>query len=222
LDLQDTYLHVPIHPLSQKYLKFAFQGITYQFRALPFGLNVAPMVFTKLVHVLAAHLHCHGVSIIPYLDNWIVQHPDRLVLLQHRTLVLQTLDSAGFILNQSPKVGTESHTGHSVLGHSLPSGQGLCIYSPRQNSEDYTVSTHIHYDHGSTVGSPNLSSGNIPIGFPELGISVCPSRTIPSETLTSAIPTGRSSQKTLPACLGQQVPISQVSSTLAGPSLPSV
>ena len=49
IDLTDTYLHVPIHPLSRKFLRFYHQGITYQFVSLPFGLATAPLVFTNLV-----------------------------------------------------------------------------------------------------------------------------------------------------------------------------
>ena len=43
LDLNDAYLHVPIHTQSQKYLRFHFQGFTYQFTSLPFLLATAPL-----------------------------------------------------------------------------------------------------------------------------------------------------------------------------------
>ena len=42
IDLTDTYLHLPIHTQSQKYLRFHFKGVTYQFTSLPFGLATAP------------------------------------------------------------------------------------------------------------------------------------------------------------------------------------
>ena len=42
IDLKDAYFHVPIHPSSRKYLRFAFENKVYQFRVLPFGLNTAP------------------------------------------------------------------------------------------------------------------------------------------------------------------------------------
>ena len=48
IDLQDAYFHVPIHPSSRKYLRFAFENKVYQFRVLPFGLNTAPQNFTCL------------------------------------------------------------------------------------------------------------------------------------------------------------------------------
>ena len=35
IDLTDAYLHAPIHTQSQKYLRFHFKGVTYQFTSLP-------------------------------------------------------------------------------------------------------------------------------------------------------------------------------------------
>ena len=100
IDLQDAYFHVPIHPSSRKYLRFAFENRVYQFQVLPFGLNTAPQVFTRLGHTVSAYLHRQGVSVIPYLDDWLVHHPDRQVLLRHQAQLLNTLDLVGFILNR--------------------------------------------------------------------------------------------------------------------------
>ena len=47
-DFKDAYFHIPIQSQSRKYLRFHIQGQTYQFKALPFGLSPAPMVFTIL------------------------------------------------------------------------------------------------------------------------------------------------------------------------------
>ena len=57
IDLQDTYFHVPIHPSSRKYLRFAFENKVYQFQVLPFGLNTALQVFTRLGHTVTGYLH---------------------------------------------------------------------------------------------------------------------------------------------------------------------
>ena len=100
IDLQDAYFHVPIHPSSRKYLRFAFENKVYQFRVLPSGLNTAPQVFTCLGHTVTAYLHRQGVSVIPYLDDWLVHHPDRQILLQHQALLIDMLYLVGFILNR--------------------------------------------------------------------------------------------------------------------------
>ena len=81
IDLQDAYFHVPIHPSSRKYLRFAFENRVYQFQVLPFSLNTAPQVFTRLGHTVTAYLHRQGVLVIPYLEDWLVHHPDHQILL---------------------------------------------------------------------------------------------------------------------------------------------
>ena len=43
-------IHILVHPNSKKYLRFAFENKVNQFRVLPFGLNTAPRVFTRLGH----------------------------------------------------------------------------------------------------------------------------------------------------------------------------
>ena len=102
IDLQDAYLHVPIHPSSRKYLRFAFENKVYQLRVLSFGLNTAPQIFTRLGHTVTGYLHCLGILVIPYLDDWLVHHPDYQVLLRHQVQLLKTLfkDLVGFTLNR--------------------------------------------------------------------------------------------------------------------------
>ena len=39
IDLTDAYLHVPIHPISRKYLRFVFDHQEFQFTGLPFGMS---------------------------------------------------------------------------------------------------------------------------------------------------------------------------------------
>jgi len=49
LDLQDAFHHILIHPKSHKYLQFHWHSKIYQFKVLPFGLSLAPLVFTKVL-----------------------------------------------------------------------------------------------------------------------------------------------------------------------------
>ena len=42
IDIKDAYLHVPIHPTHQKFLRFAVEHRHFQFVALPFGLATVP------------------------------------------------------------------------------------------------------------------------------------------------------------------------------------
>ena len=48
IDLSDAYFHIPIHPSSRRFLRVEFRGKVSQFRALSFGFNSAPWLFTKV------------------------------------------------------------------------------------------------------------------------------------------------------------------------------
>ena len=67
LDLQDAYLTVAIDPLLQKFRRFIWKEKVYQSQALPFGLNMAPLVFTKLLKLVAAFLRKQGIRLVLYL-----------------------------------------------------------------------------------------------------------------------------------------------------------
>lgn len=47
VDLTDAYFHIPIAKHHRKFLRFSFKNGSYQFRVLPFGLALAPCVFTR-------------------------------------------------------------------------------------------------------------------------------------------------------------------------------
>ena len=76
--------HVHIHPDSQKYLLVAMNKVCQL--VLPFGLNTAPQVFTRLGHTVAGYLHCQEISVLPYLDDCLV---DLFLWLHYKDIVLQ-------------------------------------------------------------------------------------------------------------------------------------
>ena len=75
IDLTDAYLHIPIHTQSQKYLRFHFKGVTYQFTSLPFGLATAPLIFTSIVKEVKLIALQSGIRLHQYLDNWLICAP---------------------------------------------------------------------------------------------------------------------------------------------------
>ncbi|KAL2082588.1 hypothetical protein ACEWY4_022406 [Coilia grayii] len=72
IDLEDAYFHVPIAPHHRQFLRFAFEGRAYEFRVLPFGIALAPCVFTRCVAAALAPLQVQGLRILPYLDDWLI------------------------------------------------------------------------------------------------------------------------------------------------------
>ena len=85
-DLTNAYLSVPIHQESQKFLRFIWQNKAYQFKAMPFGLNVAPRVFTKLLKPVVAWLRGQGIRLIIYLDDILVMASSVELVKQHKQI----------------------------------------------------------------------------------------------------------------------------------------
>ena len=52
LDLSDAFWHIPIAPHFRPYLAFALGRRRFRFKAMPFGLNIAPRIFTKLANCI--------------------------------------------------------------------------------------------------------------------------------------------------------------------------
>ena len=65
LDLKDTYLSVPVHRDSQKFLQFLWRNKCYAFQGLCFGLNTAPRIFTKLLSSISSISSQTGCSYDP-------------------------------------------------------------------------------------------------------------------------------------------------------------
>ena len=110
LDLKDAYLSVPIHPDSQKYLRFLWKNKTYQFKALPFRLNIAPMIFTRLMKPVAGFLRKRGVRLIVYLDDMLIIGASAEEATLFTTMAIELLESLGFTLNQEKSILTPTQT----------------------------------------------------------------------------------------------------------------
>ena len=99
LDLKDACLMVPVHPCHQKYLRFRWQDQLWQFVVLPFGLNSAPFIFTKLMKPVVATLRKLGNRVILYLDNMLIMANSRDKARDHCQCAIYLLTSLGFVLN---------------------------------------------------------------------------------------------------------------------------
>lgn len=69
IDLKEAYLSIPVHPAHRKYLRFHFEGIIYEFTAMPYGLSIAPRVFSKIMKEVVTFLRSRGLQSVIYLDD---------------------------------------------------------------------------------------------------------------------------------------------------------
>ena len=99
LDLKDAYFHVPIKKAYRKYMRFTANGVIYQYKALPFGLSIAPRVFTKILKPILGMLRKAMIRVHAYLDDWILRLHSLLIAPQTAITVTQLLRSLGWLIN---------------------------------------------------------------------------------------------------------------------------
>ncbi|KAK7103605.1 hypothetical protein V1264_018473 [Littorina saxatilis] len=100
-DLTDAYFHILIHPSDRKWLRFLWGERIFQFRALPFGLSLAPWIFTMVVRQVCALVRQQGIRLKAYLDDWLILHQDQGSCSAHTQIVLHQANELGFSINQA-------------------------------------------------------------------------------------------------------------------------
>ncbi|XP_053101923.1 meprin A subunit beta [Hemicordylus capensis] len=99
LDLKDAHFHVNIRPHHQTFLHFTVGCQVYQYNVLPFGLSTVPRVFTKCMAAVITYLRTQGVTVYPYLDDWLLTSKDRNMLHSQICFVLMVLQDLGIQVN---------------------------------------------------------------------------------------------------------------------------
>ena len=100
IDLKDAYDVLPIYPHHRKYLRFKFEGVTYEFQCLPFGLASAPRAFTKLLKPLVAVIRSKGIRIVIFLDDLLIMHQDKVQCQKIFSQITHLLSNLGFLIKQ--------------------------------------------------------------------------------------------------------------------------
>lgn len=101
VDLQETYFHIDIFPAHWKYLRFAYQGTAYKYMRIPFGMALAPRVFTKFVEVALTPLRNGGVRVSSYLDDLLICAPSPHQAESDTHTLVTHLERLGFKINQT-------------------------------------------------------------------------------------------------------------------------
>lgn len=110
IDMKDAYYSISVEKNSRKYLRFRFAGILYEFNCLPFGLNTAPYVFTKITKPIVAHLRKAGFMSVIYLDDILLFGNTFSDCLENINTTAALLESLGFTINREKSCMTPSHT----------------------------------------------------------------------------------------------------------------
>ncbi len=99
IDLADAYFHIEIYPAHRKFLRFAHRGIAYEYRVLPFGLLLAPRVFSKCVEAALSPLKSRGIRIFSYINDYLICSHSLEQALRDAETVTSHLSGLGFRIN---------------------------------------------------------------------------------------------------------------------------
>ena len=134
VDLKDAYLTVPMRSPHQKYLRFLWKQELWQFRVLPFGLSTAPYTFTKLMKPVVSCLRRLGTRMILYLDDMLIMHQSRELLLEQLAAALRLLTALGFLINLKKSVLTLSNQMEFLGFHIDSTKMVISLPQPKMHS----------------------------------------------------------------------------------------
>ena len=140
LDLKDAYLTIPIHREFQKYLQFKWKGQILEFSCLPFGLSVAPYVFTKMMKVPVTYFRRLGIRLVIYLDDILIMSQSQQNIMTDIQIVISVLEGLGFMINHKKSVLSPSHQ-IEFLGF-LVNSQEMSLSLPSQKIKKIKKTLH--------------------------------------------------------------------------------
>ena len=142
LDLRDAYLTVAIDPQSQKFLRFIWKDKIYQFQALPFGLNIAPLVFTQLLKPVSAYLRKRGVRLILYLDDMLIIGSSVQETKRFTQMARNLLMSLGFTVHTGKSISVPTKV-INFLGFTIDSNTMLISLPAEKTKKTVTLCRHM-------------------------------------------------------------------------------
>eukprot|EP00168_Porphyra_purpurea_P020476 TRINITY_DN863_c0_g1_i3.p3 TRINITY_DN863_c0_g1~~TRINITY_DN863_c0_g1_i3.p3 ORF type:complete len:303 (-),score=37.99 TRINITY_DN863_c0_g1_i3:2568-3476(-) len=69
-DVRDAYHHVLLRPEDRKYFAFQCLGRVFQSMTMPFGMQAAPYLWTKVCRPVVQELRRRGFRVIAYVDDF--------------------------------------------------------------------------------------------------------------------------------------------------------
>lgn len=115
LDLKSAYWQVPLGLDLSAYMGCTVNNIAYTWRALPFGLAMAPRLFTDTIRPLLLAWRAIGIRVIVYLDDIAVFAPDVQTYARHMSIVIRDLQASGLRI-AADKSFLTPHSRFELLG----------------------------------------------------------------------------------------------------------
>jgi hypothetical protein len=101
VDIKSAYHHVTVSPRLSPYLSFSYNSRFYQYRGMPFGIKMAPRVFSRIMHRCTVVIRHHWkVDVVQYIDDIWIGHMDVVYLRSVVPLIIQFLERLGWLINR--------------------------------------------------------------------------------------------------------------------------
>ena len=161
LDLQDAYFPVPVHPNSRRFLRFCVGAEVFNFKALCFGLSLAPQVFTRVMAPVSSIMHRYGFRILRYLDDWLILGSSFQEISRARDFLLWLCDQLGILVNHSKSTLTPSQR-LGYLGMTLQSNPLRAFPTQARVRKELSLVTEFESSRLSLLGVMSSLSTVVP------------------------------------------------------------
>lgn len=113
VDLEDSFLQLPLAVVDQQVMAFTWRGIQYTFLGTPYGLKTMSQVFQRIVSTIF-----HDMPFVhPYIDNLNIASKDLNEHITHVRMVMQRLNE--YNIRISPKKLKLARRSITTLGHQV-------------------------------------------------------------------------------------------------------
>jgi hypothetical protein len=100
IDVKAAYHHVTVDPQLAPYLSFEYDMKYYQYIGMPFGIKMAPRVFSRIMHRCMVIVRQRWkLEVVQYMDDIWLGHMDQMYMIQVVPQVIQFLQMLGWVLN---------------------------------------------------------------------------------------------------------------------------
>ncbi|CAG8488221.1 15826_t:CDS:1 [Dentiscutata erythropus] len=122
VDLEEAFYHIPLHPEAQKYFVFDFDYQRYCFQCLPFSLTTSSWIFKTVLQPIIDMIRSNRIKIVVHCDDMLIMSRNRREAERHRDIVIDLLETHGFIINESKSQLTPTRS-IEYLGRVINSNQ---------------------------------------------------------------------------------------------------
>ena len=104
VDLKEAYWHVPVNVSFRPYLAFFWKGKFLQFKVLPFGLSIAPIVFAALMRFPVKEMERRNLKVSNYLDDFLIWEKSKEDCIWSVKSLIEILSKLGLLINMEKSV----------------------------------------------------------------------------------------------------------------------